>query len=105
MENLKKALSVCVKVAEKSFEAMEDGKVTVSEGVNIGMSALGFIGVVRNFPTIKDEYLNLTAEQKIALSEWFAEEFDIVNDSIEAVVEQVINVLINLGEVFEFFKK
>jgi len=105
MENLKKALKTCVNVSEATFEAMEDGKVSVAEGLGIGMKALGFISVVRDFPVIKEEYVNLTATQKVELSEWFAEEFDIANDSTEAIIEQVVTVLINLGEVFELIGK
>lgn len=103
MEKLKNALKVCSDVAEKSFEALEDGKVSVPEGLGIGMKALGFINVVKDFPEIKEEYTSLTDEQKVELSAWFADEFDIVNDSTEFIIEQVVTVIVNLGEVFDMF--
>jgi len=100
MENLKKALLTVIETGEATVEALEDGKISIGEGVSITWKAIGFIKVVQNFSAIKDEYIALTEQQKIELIEWFNEEFDIANEDAEAVVELIFSVIINLGSVF-----
>jgi len=100
MEELKKALLTVIETGEATVDALEDGKISIGEGVAITWKAIGFIKVVQNFSVIKDEYIALTPEQKEELVEWFNEEFDIVNEDAEAVVELIFSVIINLGSVF-----
>jgi len=101
MENLKDALATVINIAEKTDAALEDGKITISEGVTLAFSAIGLIKVVKNITPILDEYKALTDDQKAELSEWFAFEFDLQNDNVEAIVEMVFTALLNLGDVFD----
>ena len=102
MENLRKALSTLMSITQKTDSALaDDGKISISEGVGIAMSAIGLVKVVKNAKAIKQEYLALTDDDRMDLSAWFAAEFDIVNDNVEQIVEIVFSALMNLGVVFE----
>jgi len=104
MENLKDALATVIKIAEKTDEALEDGKVSISEGVGIAFSAIGLIKVVKDIKTISAEYMDLTDDQKTELAEWFKNEFDLRNDNVEEIVEMVFASLLSLGDLFDSFK-
>ena len=105
MEKLKEALKTFVAVAEKSDEALVDGKINIAEGVNIAMSAIGLVFVAKNWKEIKDEYLALTPPESDELSAWFASEFDIIDDNLEAIIELIIGIFLQLGDVFEKLNK
>jgi hypothetical protein len=105
MENLKEALKTVIETGEATVESLEDGKISIGEGVSITWKAIGFIKVVQNFPVIKEEFTSLTEEQKEDLVLWFNEEFDIVNEDAEAVVELIFTIIINLGSVFTSVSK
>lgn len=105
MKNLKDALSVVINIGEKTDEALADGNINIAEGVSITMSALGLIKVVKNAKEIKKEFIALTSEQKTELSTWFSEEFDIINDNTESIIEMVFNAILQLGDVFALVAK
>ena len=100
MEDLKKALGTIINVAEKSELAMQDGKISISEGVGIAMSSIGFIGIVKNAKDLFNEYTALSEEEKVELYDWFELEYDLVNDDIENVVEGVFSILLNLNDLW-----
>ncbi len=64
------------------------------------MSSIGFIGIVKNAKDLFNEYTALSEEEKVELYDWFELEFDLVNDSIEDVVEGVFSVLLNLNDLW-----
>lgn len=101
MEKLKSALKTVINVAEKTDNALEDGKISIAEGVGIAMSAIGFIKIVKGYKEIAQEYKDLTEDQRAELVEWFTNEFDLQNDNVEGIVETIFTALIGLGEVFE----
>ena len=102
---LKDALKTVINVAEKTDEALEDGKISVSEGIGITFSALGLIKIVKNIKSLVQKYKDLTEEARTELADWFEEEFDIANDNVEAIVEDVFESLLKLGSVFDRLKK
>ncbi len=105
MEKLKDALLTMINIAEKSDEALVDGKIDIAEGIGLAMSAIGLVSVARNATAIKDEYMALTPDEATALSGWFAEEFDIIDDNLESIIEMIFDVLFKLGDVLEALKK
>ena len=101
MEKLKKALLTVIETGETSVDALEDGKISLDEGVAITWKAVGFIKIIRNIKVIIAEYKALTVDQKVELSAWFTLEFDIANDAAEKIVEDIFNILLNLNDVFD----
>jgi hypothetical protein len=104
MENLKDALSTLIKVAEKTDNALIDGKINIAEGVSIAMSAIGLIKVIKNAKELFAEYQTLSDEQLANLSIWFAQEFDLRNDNVEEIIEMIFTSILTLGTVLENLK-
>ena len=104
MENIKEALRTIVNVAEKTDNALEDGKVSIAEGISIAVTAIGLIKVVKTFDTLKNEFINLNSQQKTVLGQWFAEEFSLRNDKTEEIIEQIFNALLQLSDSVDLIK-
>ena len=104
MENLKDALATVINIAEKVDESLEDGKISIGEGVGISFSAIGLIKVIKDIKPLMTEYTELTDDQKTELAEWFKNEFDLRNDNVEEIVEMVFASLLSLGDIFDSFK-
>ena len=104
MEYLKNALSILINITEKIDSAMEDDHISISEGVGITLSAIGLIKVVKNFPKIKEEFIELNDVQKKQLSKWFADEFQLDEKKAEKIIEEVFQALLGLSEVIGHIK-
>lgn len=97
MKETKKALLTIAKIGSKvDASLMDDGKISVTEGIAIGMSALGLIGVFKNIAEIKEELKGFNEVTKVELVEAFKKEFDLTNDEAEAKVESGVEVLLTL---------
>ncbi len=104
MEKLKNALMVIINIAEKTDTALDDGHVTIAEGIGIAMSAIGLIKVVKNFDEIKSEFAALTPAQKTDLEKWFADEFQLNEKQAEKIIEEVFDALLGLNGVISHIK-
>ena len=105
MEKIKEALRIIINITEKTDRALEDDKVSLAEGVNMAMSAIGLIKVVKSLHAIKSEFISLSSGQKTALGEWFADEFQLRNDKTEEIIEQVFKALLQLSDSMDLIKK
>jgi len=104
MENLKDALTVLINISEKTDEALEDGRVSIAEGISIAFSAVGLIKVIKNIKSLVAEFKALTPEERTELAEWFSVEFDIQDDNLEAIIEEIFAVLLQLGGLLDSVK-
>ena len=104
MESLKNALSVLIKIAEKTDTALDDGHVSIPEGIGIAMSAIGLVKVVKNFDGIKKEFASLNQAQKADLEKWFADEFQLNEKKAEKIIEEVFDALLGLNTVIGHIK-
>jgi len=98
METLKEALEVLIGLVEKADVDLEDGKFSLAEGVGMAMNGLGLIKVIKSFDEIKNEFIQLTKEQKEELTRWFAHEFHLREKHAEQIVEEVFGALIQLSD-------
>lgn len=105
MEKIKEALKIIINITEKTDRALEDDKISIAEGVNMAMSAIGLIKVIKTFDALKSEFINLSNEQKTALGTWFANEFQLRNDKTEEIIEQVFKALLQLSNSMDLIKK
>lgn len=102
MKSLKNALLVLIVLSEKTSESLEDdGVIDWMEGTSIGISALGLIKIFKDFPNIVAEFKALTDQQKAELAKWFKDEFDLANDNIEVIVEEIFKQLIQMSSLFD----
>jgi len=74
-------------VGMKSANALEDGKVSLSELFSITPDLMAIHGIVKDFPEIKQEVADLDAEERAQISKEVQEKFDIADDDLEAAIE------------------
>lgn len=97
MEKTTKALLLIAKMATKvSNDLADDGKIDLMEGVGLGMTALGFIGVFKDLKAIKEELKSFDEVQKDALVKAFDEAFQLPNVDLEGKIEAGIELLLTL---------
>ena len=101
MKNLKQALTTLINITEKTDKALIDGKINISEGVSIAMSAIGLIKVIKDIKPLFEEYQLLTDEQFSQLSIWFTQEFDLQNENVEQIIEMIFSAVLSLGVAFD----
>ena len=104
MEELKNALLTVADFTVAVDTALEDNKISPTEGIGLGIKFIGFWKIVKNFPLIKEQFTNLTAEQRAEINAAFQEKFDLRDDQLEGIVEMVIAALLQLNDVISAFK-
>lgn len=107
VENLKKLVKFACDLTKQINSSLSDGwQWTDSISFIDEISAIP--GVVKSFPAIKQELGELTPEERQELFDYVVVEFDLPNDSVEALVEnslQAAIALIALVEQWRLLKK
>ena len=104
IESIKDALKTVIKVGTTVEDALEDKKVNFFEAIAIAKNSIGLWGVVKDFPNIKAEFLDLDGDEKQELIEYFADELDLDNDAVEVIIEKCFDFIINATAFLEIFK-
>lgn len=102
MENLKKAVSKIIQTSMVVDKALEDKKISIPEGMSIGISAIGWLWIFRNFRKVIEDFKAMTEETLKLLIEDIKNELDLRNDVAEEVVEQALAIILNIA--FVMFK-
>lgn len=89
---LKKDLGVICGIANVATKSLEDGKVSLGEGIAIAQKSIGLIGVIKNVSAAKAELQDLSIDEKNQLIDYFQQEFDLEDDKVETVIETVIEI-------------
>ena len=100
MENFKKVVKELCDVGEVTEKALEDGKISLIEGLSIGKETLDLAFVYKKIPLAIDEYKNASQEQKQEAGQFIKDELDLVNDNIELIAETAFTMLIEALTVF-----
>ena len=101
---MKEALRDLLKVSNALGAALDDGKVSIVEAVDLIIKSASIIDDIQNAKEIYEEWKSLSAEEKQELAEYFAEEFDIPNDRVEVAIEKVVIWLLSLEDVINAVK-
>jgi len=104
INQLKENLATLAKITKAVEGALEDGKITVAEGIGLSFKAVDIIKVVKSLKESKEELLDLDVTEAPELAAYFAEVFDISNDKAEEVIEQIVVLAIQLLVSLEVFK-
>lgn len=99
MENLKKAVSKLITTAMVVDQKMDDGKITIPEGMSIAVSAIGWVWIFKNFKAIIEDFTGLDEAGVGTLTDHVRTELDLRNDVAEAVVEQALEIILRLASV------
>jgi len=105
IDELKEAAKAVIVFGTKLEEVLEDGKVTLMEGLSVVIStAPDAFELVRDAKVIREEFLDLDPVEKQELLEYVVEELDLKADGVEAVAEAGFNVLISLDTLVRTVK-
>lgn len=96
MKDFQDLIFKVVALVATTVNAVEDGKITVKESLQIGAKALPLRFI--NWKQVKAQFKSLTPDQGAALFHAVADEFDIAADRAEKVVKSSLNIF---GEVLE----
>ncbi len=105
IENLKKAAKLGIELGEQTAEVLEDGKLKAIEMLQFIDELMQLPGVVNAAQDIKDEVMELDAEDRAALNAYIQAEFDIPNDKLEAIIKAGLDVVISIFILADHFKK
>jgi hypothetical protein len=97
IEKLKAALGAVIKLAKVTDTALDDKKITVIEGLKIGVASFQVWLAVKDFDTLKAEYADLDETEKDELVTYFVTEFDLNEDDIEEIIEEIFTALMQLA--------
>jgi len=98
IENLKQDLASLAKMVSKLDGALEDGKVSVGEGIGIAFSAIDLIKVAKTVKAAYEELVDLDDPERVELVAYFKEVFDLRDDKAEEVVESIVELALTLAD-------
>ena len=105
-KKLKEATKAVIVFGSKLEEVLEDGKVTLMEGLSVVIStAPDVFEIVRDANEIKEEFLDLDPLEKQKLLEYVVEELDLEADGVEAIAEAGFEVLMSLDTLVRAVKE
>ena len=99
-ENLKLALKFLFDVAKSAEVKLEDNKLSFPEAVALAYDARGIIELIKNRKLIGEEVVDVTADEYDELLEWAKEEFNLNNDEVEKLVEDLLDFVGKGVEIF-----
>lgn len=105
IENLKFAAKLGIELGEQTSEVLEDGKLKALEMLSFIDELMQLPGIVNSAADIKNEVLELDAEDRAALNAYIQVEFDIPNEKLESIIEAGLDVIISLFILADHFKK
>ena len=103
IERLTDGLSVLINVANATDEALEDNKISLTEGLALVVKLSGLWNTVRNWSELKEEIVDLDDDEKAALADYFKAELDFRDDKLEDLIEKGFKVLLSLSEFLDVY--
>lgn len=103
-DNLKKLITLGLKITKQIQASLEDKKFQLIELVNFIDELMLVPGVVSSWEDIKAEWQDLEEEERVELHDHFALEFDIPNDKVEAFIENALLQGVSLIALVEQWK-
>jgi hypothetical protein len=98
--NLKSALKFLFDVAKSAEVKLEDGKISFPELVSLAIDSRGIIELIKNRKLLGDEITDVTSDEFDELVEWAKENFDVDNDEVEVLVDDLLDFIESGVKVF-----
>jgi hypothetical protein len=106
VEELKKFLHHTLKGFEKGYEIMKDGKIRGMEWAETPVVGFNIYKAVVLAGAAYEQWQDLDDDEFADVVSFLKEDFDLDNDILEEKIENILAVLMQLGEeVIDFFKK
>jgi len=96
IERLKKSFTVVAKVVKAVDNALEDGKISMTEGIGIAFKSVDLIGVMKSLKEAGNELADMDADELPELVAHFKKEFDLNNEDAEMAIEAIIELVLEL---------
>jgi hypothetical protein len=100
IETLKQDITTIAKVIGKVDKALEDDKVSLSEGIGLAFELPGLFKIAKSYKNAWAELRDLSDDEVAELSDHFAQEFDLSDDDAEIMVENFVELLLSLASAF-----
>lgn len=98
IENLKVAIVAAVVLAEKIEDKFaDDGKISLMEALNVGVSSFGdVVKVIKMGKQIKEEVQDFDETELSDLLSLIKQELDFENEKLDVIVDKAIDFLVSL---------
>lgn len=101
-ENLKTALAFAIGFGTKLEEALlNDGVVTTKELLGFIPTLTKIPALIKSISFLKDEFTDLTEEERLELNTWLVTTLDLNNDVVEEYIETAFAFLVALSELVQ----
>lgn len=101
IEKLKEALLVLIKFSEALDKRLDDGKLSLVEGITLVPKLTKLPQIIADFESIKNEFLDLDEVEKAQISQFIKDELDLENDGVEALIESVFDLGLSITAVVD----
>jgi len=106
IESLKVALSFAIGFGMKIEDALlDDGKITTKELLLFVPLLTKVPALIRSVGDLKNEFVDLTDEERKELNAYIAETLDLDNDTIEEYVETAFTFLFAMSDLVKIKKQ
>lgn len=103
IDKIKSGLGDVISIYQTVKEALEDKKVSLWEGIEIGTKSIKLFKIVKDFQEIKEELYDLSDEERDELTAYFAEKLEMNNEKMEYIIECAFTWILDGIEFFESF--
>lgn len=104
IDNLKKVVKFSCDFTAQINTAMADGKFSWTESFGFIDELAQIPGVIKSFPSVKQEIADLDVAEKKELYDFIVDNFDIPNDHVEKLIENSLAFALAAVELFEQWK-
>jgi hypothetical protein len=98
-ENLKQTLQTIISTSMSVDKALEDNRISPLEWAQIAIKSIGFWKAIKNIDQLKEEFVSLTPDEKMDLSDYVAKNLDLRNENLEETIEKLFESLIQISSV------
>jgi len=100
-EKLKEALLVLIRFSDALDKRLDDGKLSLVEGITLVPKLTKLPQIIADFESIKNEFLDLDEIEKAEINQFIKDELDLVNDKVEDLIESVFDLGLAVASVVD----
>jgi hypothetical protein len=103
-ELLNKSLIVICRFAKLVQENLQDKTIDFKDIIDMGKIAVDFFNIVKNVSALKEEFLDLSEEEKDHLSQIVEKELQLTNGIIKDSLDGIFDAILKLSQVLNKLK-
>ena len=94
IEKLKKDISTITNIIEDINRTLEDSKISISEIIHFAFNVPDFFQLIKGYKQSINELKDLSLDERKQIIEHMKMEFDLSNDKLEEMIENIIEVIV-----------